>query len=217
MSASVSTALSALERQSGEVIEAPWVSEQVTLVAGQGCRIAAAHPLRYFVDARIRWRNALVKVDSLQDGAYDCALGSMASEPAEQDEQARASLAQLFRGWEELLASTAHDIRPMEIALDRALEHLRSHLLLGSTAHDRAICSSRHAPPPTALTRCRRRRCSGVRLPAAVSLAGDVQLRWSTERCGPCFLSVVSKPGAGSQLAGSSAGRRFEASVHVAM
>jgi AcrR family transcriptional regulator len=112
----------------------------------------------------IRWRNALVQVNSLQDGAYGCALGSMASELADQDEQARASLAQLFRAWEELLAdglrrmqaagtlspdadpgllavglmaalqggyllaSTAHDVRPMEIALDLALEHLRSRL-----------------------------------------------------------------------------------------
>jgi AcrR family transcriptional regulator len=36
----------------------------------------------------IRWRNALVQVNSLQHGAYGCALGSMASELADQDEQA---------------------------------------------------------------------------------------------------------------------------------
>jgi AcrR family transcriptional regulator len=112
----------------------------------------------------IRWRNALVQVNSLQHGAYGCALGSMASELADQDEQARASLAELFRSWEELiaaglrrmqakgtlspkadpqqlaiglmaalqggylLANTAHDVRPMEIALDLALEHLKSYL-----------------------------------------------------------------------------------------
>jgi TetR/AcrR family transcriptional repressor of nem operon len=112
----------------------------------------------------IRWRNALVQVNSLQNGAYGCALGSMASELADTDEQARLSLAGLFRSWEDLLAaglrrmqangtlstgpdpdqlaigllaalqggyllaSTAHDVRPMEIALDLALEHLRSYL-----------------------------------------------------------------------------------------
>jgi TetR/AcrR family transcriptional repressor of nem operon len=111
-----------------------------------------------------RWRNALIQVNSLQNGAYGCALGSMASELADQDEQARASLAGLFKAWEELLAaglrrmqangtlspdaypdqlavglmaalqggyllaSTAHDVRPMEIALDLALEHLKSYL-----------------------------------------------------------------------------------------
>src|SRR6201996_7081639 len=34
----------------------------------------------------IRWRNALVQVNSLQNGAYGCALGSMASELAGTDE-----------------------------------------------------------------------------------------------------------------------------------
>jgi|GEM_PF-491835 GNAT superfamily N-acetyltransferase len=51
MSASVSTVLAALERQPGDFIEDPWVSERMTLVASQGDRIAAAaHLLRYFPD-----------------------------------------------------------------------------------------------------------------------------------------------------------------------
>jgi hypothetical protein len=53
MGVSVSTVLSALERQPGEFIEDPWVSERVTLVAEQQDRIAAAaHLLRYFSDER---------------------------------------------------------------------------------------------------------------------------------------------------------------------
>lgn len=53
VSASVSTVLSALERQPGEFIEDRWVSERVTLVASQQGRIAAAaHLLRYFPDER---------------------------------------------------------------------------------------------------------------------------------------------------------------------
>ncbi len=53
MSVSASTVLSALERQPGEFIEDPWVSERLTLVAWQGDRIAAAaHLLRYFPDER---------------------------------------------------------------------------------------------------------------------------------------------------------------------
>ncbi len=53
MGASVSAVLSALERQPGEFIEDPWVSERVTLVAEQASRIAAAaHLLRYFPDER---------------------------------------------------------------------------------------------------------------------------------------------------------------------
>lgn len=51
--ASVSTVLSDLERQPGEVIVDPWVSERATLVAEQQDRVmAAAHLLRYYSDER---------------------------------------------------------------------------------------------------------------------------------------------------------------------
>src|ERR1700751_4687874 len=43
----------------------------------------------------VRWRNALIQANSLQNGAYGCALGSMASELADQDEEARVSLGEL--------------------------------------------------------------------------------------------------------------------------
>jgi GNAT superfamily N-acetyltransferase len=53
MSVSVNTVLSSLERQPGEFIVDPWVSERVTLVAEQRNRVAAAaHLLRYFPDER---------------------------------------------------------------------------------------------------------------------------------------------------------------------
>jgi TetR/AcrR family transcriptional regulator, transcriptional repressor for nem operon len=110
-----------------------------------------------------RWRDTLIQVNSLQNGAYGCALGSIANELADTDEQARSALAALFATWEDLiadglrrmqgqgtlrpdadpgqlaiglmaalqggylLASTARDIRPMEIALDLALEYVKSY------------------------------------------------------------------------------------------
>ena len=50
---SVSALLSHLERQPGEAIVDPWVSERLTLVAEQLDRVvAAAHLLRYFADDR---------------------------------------------------------------------------------------------------------------------------------------------------------------------
>jgi TetR/AcrR family transcriptional repressor of nem operon len=112
----------------------------------------------------VRWRNALVQRNALQNGAYGCGLGSMASELADQDEEARSMLAESFAEWEGLLAAglrrmrdggvlrqdadpeklatglmaalqggyllaeTAHDITPMEVALDMALDHVRSFL-----------------------------------------------------------------------------------------
>jgi AcrR family transcriptional regulator len=113
----------------------------------------------------VRWRNALIAASALQSGAYGCALGSMANETADHDEEARAMLAGLFATWQELiaaglrrmqakgalkpeadpdqlavglmgavqggylLANTAHDVRPMEISIDLALEHLKSYLV----------------------------------------------------------------------------------------
>jgi GNAT superfamily N-acetyltransferase len=53
MGVSVSTVLSELERQAGEFIVDPWVSERATLVAEQRDRVAAAaHLLRYYPDER---------------------------------------------------------------------------------------------------------------------------------------------------------------------
>src|ERR1700753_3630695 len=53
----------------------------------------------------IQWRTALIQANSLQNGPSGCALGSMANELADQDEQAVISLAELFDSWEELLAT----------------------------------------------------------------------------------------------------------------
>jgi GNAT superfamily N-acetyltransferase len=53
VSVSVNTVLSQLEREPGEFIVDPWVSERATLVAEQRGRVAAAaHLLRYFADER---------------------------------------------------------------------------------------------------------------------------------------------------------------------
>jgi hypothetical protein len=47
----------------------------------------------------VRWRTALIQASALRDGAYGCTLGSLASELADHDEQARALLADLFQTW----------------------------------------------------------------------------------------------------------------------
>src|ERR1700753_1910803 len=52
-----------------------------------------------------RWRNALLQAAALQNGAYGCALGSMAIELSDQDEEARVALKDTFARWEELLAA----------------------------------------------------------------------------------------------------------------
>jgi AcrR family transcriptional regulator len=113
----------------------------------------------------VRWRNALIQANSLQNGAYGCGLGSMAVELSDQDEQARSMLLETFAAWEKLisdglhrmqqsgalaqdadpdklatglmaalqggylLANAAHDVAPMAVALDMALEHIKSFLV----------------------------------------------------------------------------------------
>lgn len=108
------------------------------------------------------WRDAIVRRNALRGGAYGCELGSLASDLADQDEDARAALAAHFRTWQELLAAglermrrngalrgdadpcelatgiiaalqggyllaqTERSTRPMEIALDMALAHVKA-------------------------------------------------------------------------------------------
>jgi TetR/AcrR family transcriptional regulator, transcriptional repressor for nem operon len=112
-----------------------------------------------------RWRDALVGSNASVHGAYGCAIGSLANELADHDEDARTALEAVFRTWEALLANgldrmrengvlqadadpmklatgiiaalqggyllaqAAHDSTPMAIALDMALDHVRSYAI----------------------------------------------------------------------------------------
>jgi TetR/AcrR family transcriptional repressor of nem operon len=92
-----------------------------------------------------RWRTALLEAAALQGGAYGCALGSMASELADQDEYARESLAAAFASWQGLLAAGLRRMQDKgSLAADANAEHLATGLLaalqggylLAETAHD---------------------------------------------------------------------------------
>jgi AcrR family transcriptional regulator len=108
------------------------------------------------------WRDALVRSNELQNGAYGCALGSMANELSDSNDEARLVLNDTLQQWEGLLvdgfermrrsgvlrndvdpqelavgmmaalqggyllAQAAHDTTPMAIALDMAIEHVKS-------------------------------------------------------------------------------------------
>lgn len=50
-----------------------------------------------------RWRDSLVKANTLRHGMYGCALGSLASEVSDHDAVARAMLDELFRAWQLLI------------------------------------------------------------------------------------------------------------------
>ncbi|MFW6690669.1 TetR/AcrR family transcriptional regulator [Streptomyces sp. MAR4 CNX-425] len=110
-----------------------------------------------------RWRDAVIERNALRNGAYGCPLGSLASELADQDEEARRVIAAHFGTWEGLLeagltrmkdsgvlradadaavlatglmaalqggyllAQTTLDVTPMRIALDMAIDHVRTY------------------------------------------------------------------------------------------
>ena len=114
------------------------------------------------LDALRRWRDAIVAVQRERRCVGGCPLGSLASEVAEHDDEARTLLAGSFAQWQALLAQglrsmrergvlrvdadpddlalatmaalqgglllaqTTRDPRPLEVALDAALDHLRS-------------------------------------------------------------------------------------------
>jgi len=109
------------------------------------------------------WRDGIVAASRERGGAGGCPIGSLASELAEQSEDARARLAESFRRWESclaasfetmrqsgtldgqaepaglataviaalqgglLLAQTSRATRPLELALDMALDHVGRH------------------------------------------------------------------------------------------
>jgi TetR/AcrR family transcriptional repressor of nem operon len=92
-----------------------------------------------------RWRDALVQNNAVRHGAYGCALGSLASEVADQDVLAREALARLFKEWEELLEGVLQRLQdkgtlPVDVSIDHLAVGLMAALqggyLLSQTAGD---------------------------------------------------------------------------------
>lgn len=51
------------------------------------------------------WNDSIIRLNSLQDGAYGCALGALVGSRAPQDPAARNLLAEKFGEWQELIAA----------------------------------------------------------------------------------------------------------------
>jgi AcrR family transcriptional regulator len=92
-----------------------------------------------------RWRDALVQRNALRDGAYGCALGSLASEVSDQDAVARQNLALLFAEWQRLLADVLRRIQeagslPPDAPVDQLaiglMGALQGGYMLAQTARD---------------------------------------------------------------------------------
>ncbi|RSD09636.1 TetR family transcriptional regulator [Amycolatopsis eburnea] len=70
------------------------------LVGQQGDQLRRLNSIRDLE----RWRDAIVRRAALRHDVHGCALGSLAAELADRDEEARVLLAKYFEIWEELLA-----------------------------------------------------------------------------------------------------------------
>ena len=92
-----------------------------------------------------RWRDALVQNNALQQGAYGCALGSLAAEVSDHDAIARQALARLFSEWQELLIDVLRRLQetgalPPDAPIDQLATGLMAALqggyMLAQTARD---------------------------------------------------------------------------------
>lgn len=92
-----------------------------------------------------RWRDTLVQNNALQQGAYGCALGSLASEVSDNDAIARQALARLFGEWQDLLAGVLRRLQetgalPADAQIDQLATGLMAALqggyMLAQTARD---------------------------------------------------------------------------------
>jgi TetR/AcrR family transcriptional regulator, transcriptional repressor for nem operon len=94
-----------------------------------------------------RWRDALVQVNSLQDGSYGCALGAMSIELSDRDEESRQALAVTFAAWEGLLAAALTRLQDLQVLSTEAdpdqlatglVAALQGGYLLAQNAHNSA-------------------------------------------------------------------------------
>ena len=92
-----------------------------------------------------RWRDFIVQNVAVHNGAYGCMLGSLASELADRDDQARTALQHHFETWRQLFIDGLarmienHTLRadadPDELAT-AVMTALQGGYLLSQTAHD---------------------------------------------------------------------------------
>ncbi|MFE0629402.1 TetR/AcrR family transcriptional regulator [Streptomyces sp. NPDC058864] len=92
-----------------------------------------------------RWSDSIIRLNSLQDGAYGCALGALVGSRAAHDPAARNLLAEKFGEWQELIAaglrrmqesgSLKEEADPAKLALS-VMAALQGSYLLAQMARD---------------------------------------------------------------------------------
>ncbi|WP_326835243.1 TetR family transcriptional regulator C-terminal domain-containing protein [Amycolatopsis rhabdoformis] len=126
------------------------------VVAAQGAQLIARQEdqLRRLNSIRglERWRDALVQRASLRDGAYGCAIGSLAAELADRDQEARSMLAKYFEIWEELLAEGLTRMRASGALRRNADPEKLATFLVAALQGGYLLAQTAHSTEPLKLT-----------------------------------------------------------------
>ena len=98
-------------RDKTSLIRAVIAVQSRSVLAREESRLAAVSTLA----GLRRWRDALVRSNTLQDGSYGCALGAMSTELSDKDERSRAALALAFGSWQQLIVDALERLRDQGI------------------------------------------------------------------------------------------------------
>jgi AcrR family transcriptional regulator len=97
-----------------------------------------------------RWRDALIRSNTLQDGSYGCALGAMSTELSDKDERSRVALARAFGEWQRLLVATLTRLRDLEILAAAVDPHKLGTGLLAALQGGYVLAQNAHSSQPMA-------------------------------------------------------------------
>jgi AcrR family transcriptional regulator len=98
-----------------------------------------------------RWRDALVRVNTLQDGSYGCALGAMSTELSDNDERSRKALAMAFESWHQLLVETLTRLRDLGALASDVDPHKLGTGLLAALQGGYILAQNARNPQPMAV------------------------------------------------------------------
>lgn len=102
------------------------------------------------LDGLRRWRDALIRSNTQQDGSYGCALGAMSTELSDKDEPSRTALARAFGQWQQLLVETLARLRDLAVLSTDVDPHKLGTGLLAALQGGYILAQNAHSSQPMA-------------------------------------------------------------------
>jgi TetR/AcrR family transcriptional regulator, transcriptional repressor for nem operon len=98
-----------------------------------------------------RWRDAILQTNALRQGAYGCRLGSLVTEVADDDEEARTLLAASFQRWEGLFVQGFERMRANGVLRADADPQRLATGLMGALQGGYLLAQAEHDTAPMAV------------------------------------------------------------------